>query len=688
MRAFRIIAFFTFACCATPILAEPPPDLRRVFPKRSTLTFAAGNSQLARWEIPAEILGQCRPDLSDLRLFDAQGQEIAFLIDRGMAPQTRAVVQRSMTVKPLRAEQSREVKDHLVYTREVYELPAPPRDSRAPAWEFVCTTDRTHFVRRLDVDVLAADRVQRVHENGSLFRLPRANGEQLTIALPPGLEHGLRITLTGQDTSYVEPRFRFVAVEELGQRRPVLVPLPELNRDHIAQQTVLELARPSGVVPNTLHLTTSTAAFDRTVIVEDIGPGARVAEIGRGSLFRLSADTVVEHVEIPIAAAHGERLRVRIDDGDSPALAALSFSGLIERPVLIFAVPPPTGTTPPAQVFFGGGRAHRPRYDLAGLLPGAAQGERAEIVANLQDANQLRPASNGDIRDNPVYDRSPALAFAMHPGAPVDQRLYAHRRTLRIEPSTDGLSRIRLDPADLALLRPDLGDLRVVDSASQQWPYLLEQTAPDASLALIVKPVQRQGRHSRYELALPVSPLPVTKITLVVADPYFDRPFQLIGQTVKGEERVLAQARLVRQTTERSLHPLEVPIPKERVQQLVLLIEDGDNASLGITEVTASLPMPQLFLAAPAGDYALLLGHPEDHPPAYDIARVRDLVLAVNANDATIGALAENAVFHRGARLVTDQGAQHLLLWLGLGLAVLVLGVLVLRLARRENEPD
>ena len=36
-----------------------------------------------RLELPAEVLGACRADLSDLRVFDAAGREVAFVVESG-----------------------------------------------------------------------------------------------------------------------------------------------------------------------------------------------------------------------------------------------------------------------------------------------------------------------------------------------------------------------------------------------------------------------------------------------------------------------------------------------------------------------------------------------------------------------------------------------------------------------------
>ena len=60
--------------------AEPPPvDLARLFPEEAAITVAGGG--LARLVLTPAVLGACRPDLSDVRVFDDAGHEIPYLAD-------------------------------------------------------------------------------------------------------------------------------------------------------------------------------------------------------------------------------------------------------------------------------------------------------------------------------------------------------------------------------------------------------------------------------------------------------------------------------------------------------------------------------------------------------------------------------------------------------------------------------
>src|SRR5204862_99095 len=66
-------------------------DLRRLFPEQADV-FVAPPGGLSRLKVPAGVLAACRPDLSDLRLFDRRGREVPYVIDTGPEARTRVEV--------------------------------------------------------------------------------------------------------------------------------------------------------------------------------------------------------------------------------------------------------------------------------------------------------------------------------------------------------------------------------------------------------------------------------------------------------------------------------------------------------------------------------------------------------------------------------------------------------------------
>src|SRR5881398_2965235 len=163
-----------------------------------------------------------------------------------------------------------------------------------------------------------------------------------------------------------------------------------------------------------------------------------------------------------LGPARGERLRVEIVDGDSAPLDGLAFAAAVRQPSLVFSLATGGGEEPAAMLYFGGGRAYAPRYDLAGLLPASGQalaGERASAAARLRDPSAAMATRLGSVEANPLFDGAPALGFAMRP-------------------SSEGLSLLRLRAEDVAHARPI-------------WPTSASSTPPRASGPTSSSPMQR-----------------------------------------------------------------------------------------------------------------------------------------------------------------------------------------------------
>ena len=90
-------------------------------------------------------------------------------------------------------------------------------------------------------------------------------------------------------------------------------------------------------------------------------------------------DAPIEERSIPIAHPRGDRLRVVIDNGDSPPLDAVAVRAALRRPALVFSpAPRRAAALVVGTLLFGGGRAFRPRYDLQALLPTLTRGKPAD----------------------------------------------------------------------------------------------------------------------------------------------------------------------------------------------------------------------------------------------------------------------------------------------------------------------
>src|SRR6185436_18726851 len=381
-------------------------------------------------------LAACRPDLSDLRLFDAAGHETPFLVDAGAPPATvTELIERARpeVIDVTRQEIRRETGPPL--RRETITLALPSRAPATGRWALLFETRAREFVARVSIDRIAAGgAATALLPEGSIFRLPAMHGAERTrLLLPPDAGTRVRVTLESETPFFLEPTLGLEGARRIERAGSVAVPLEILASASSDGKTVVDLARPAGLVPDRLRVGTTTALFDRTVEASDEGP-AGAGRLGAGRLFRFPGLVAIGDQEIGLGRARGDRIRVTLDDGDSPPLEALEFAAVIRQPALLFMLPSTEGSgETTALLRFGGGRAHPPRYDLAALLPPpgtTVEGPRAEAAAVLEDPRAVPAARLGPTRASPDYDGAPALQFALHPGAALDRSRFSHRRTL------------------------------------------------------------------------------------------------------------------------------------------------------------------------------------------------------------------------------------------------------------------
>jgi hypothetical protein len=664
---------------ATAAHADAPPDLPRLFPYERVVEVPAAG--VVRLPLPAEVLAKTRSDLSDVRLFDAAGREIPFLIDTGEPRGATRAEQRRVAATVVDARRERvDRTDAPPLYRETYVLGLPPAD--APAWELVFDAEAAEFLRRLIVETVDADgNRHQLLPDEAVFRLNTPLSAKLRVALPlrgvtpPPVQ--LAVTLEGEEGGFLAPQLRFEATRDLASNPSVEVELDPISFESHDGRSIVEVVRPDGLVPDALRVETKTSTFSRDVAVWDERPGEPAVSLGRATLSRLRGTTADTARELALRAAHGDRLRIELTDGDSPPLINPRIIALVRQPVLVFGAEAAGSAT----LRYGGGRAHTPDYDLAALRaqPGAPlDPARAAMI----DAAAPQ-AGLGPQRDNPAYDRTPALIYALRPGAPLDVRAWAQRRRIAVPASPDGLTRLRLAPPDLAAARADLADIRVVDGQGQQWPYLLQRDAAHVWQELGVAPPVRTGRTATVALRLPVAPMTIDELVLDGDASFVDRPFRLRGRSAEGAEIAVAEGRLTLRS-ERP-QPLTIGFAPRRLTELRLEIDDGDEAPLIWRAARARTLTADLFVVAPPGVYSLLLGAADAEAPRYDIDRARAVVFAVRGGIAAAGPLEANPEHTLGVSAASGFAAwgSRLLLWAVLLIAVLVLGAVTLRTVRR-----
>jgi hypothetical protein len=667
-----LTAVFAAASSIATLQAATGGDLRQLFPQ--TAAIQVEGSGLHRLDLPVPVLAACSSDLADLRILAADGREVPFaLVAAPAEPGVEEVVARFPgRLKEVERHEERRADGPPLF-HERYVLEVPPLPPGAGAWRLALDARPSQFVCRIELTAVSAGgRRMSLVSGGSAFRLHTPPAEHLSFPLPQGALGLLEIRLSGENGGYLEPGFELEALRRPPAPQPLVVPLAALSVRHETGRTVAVYRRPRGVVPARLRLRTTTGAFHRVVTAWDEGPAAR-GELGRAVVFRVDAFAPVDDLEIAVTPAAGDSIRLEIDDRDSPPLQRLSCAALVPAPVLVFS--PPAGDGALA-LYFGGRRAHHPDYDLEAFAT-------APSDAATWDLGSTRVAHLGRPFRNPRFDPAPALAFVMHAGGEMDRAPYSHLRRLEVRPSAEGLARLELRAEDLSLLRPDLADIRVVDDSDHQWAYLLTDRSAFSWEAVAIERKPVRGRASRYVLSLPAMPIDVHGVAVDSEAPFFDRSYTLVGTMEDGSRRDLAAGRLNRPRARRQ--PLRVPLPSTRVVGLELVVQNGDDAPLDLENAEVGIQHPVLFLPAPAGVYTLLLGDPSATVPHYELTSARSTILAVPASAIAAGPVEKNPDYSARARIAAATPLRRLLLWAALVVAVLVLALFTLRLARQEG---
>ncbi len=657
------------------------PELGRLFARRADLRVA--HDGLVRLVLPPELLAETQPDLSDLRILDRAGREVPFFVEAKAQRLPAAELLPAPKVSAV-AREIRTPEGEPAHVLERYELSLPEAPAEPPArpgerLALRVGTQLGSFVRSVRVEQKAPDgTLALLVEGAPLFSIGGATRTQ--IALPP-TQGTLVVTLEGREDRYLEPRFALVRLVDHAEAAPAVVELVVLSQASREGTTALEIARPLGLVPDGLRVAADTGTFSRRAVISDLLPDGTRAPLGSGPLVRLASVPGVEALELPLRqAARGEKLVLEIADRDSPPLAKLRVFALVKQPALVFALESHADGAPDGTLHFGGGQAFRAVYDLASLrelVPDPAQLGR--VLAELRE-NEVQL---GPVHVDPAFTPRPPLAFARQAGARLDLKSFSHRRSFTIAPSANGLSRLRLSPEDVALARPDLADLRVVGEDGAQWPFLLAAEAAREWRAVAISAPASLRRESRYQLTLPWPRIPAEALELDGNAPFFDRAYRLTAEDAGGTGRVIASGRLVRDPGR--TRPVRIALSGELLRSLELHVDDGNDAPLLFTQANLRALLPELFVTAPPGAYALVLGDPDAEPPRYELERVRDVVLAVPSASIQAGPLETNPVFDPTRALTSGLRGRTLLVWTALVASVAALAALTLRAARRES---
>jgi hypothetical protein len=625
-------------------------------------------------------LGPYRGGLADLRLFDAAGREVPYLL---IAPPSQAPEWRPGQILPVAATK----------TESGFEV-----DFGTAAQTF----DRVRiaglpapFLKRFRLEGSGdRNRWTLLVAEGTLFDLPEDRLRRLDVDFPAGDFRYLR--LTWDDRSSARAPLPRQVEARLVQG---------IDAGHPAQIPVRFERRPSEPGKSRFRLHLPAARLPVVALILDVpgGPGGpllRPAVVTEGRLtagdsggtsditpVRLGGATLrravhdglsASDLRIPLAALpDGPDLELTVDDGSNPPLEVAGVAAeLAPLPWIYFEA----ASAAPLTARFGDREASPPRYDLEALRGQVSQARTA--TAKWGEVRDLAPQEN-------AATASPLPAL----GAPVDPSGFRERR--KIPAGAPGLNALLLDAAVLSR-SPRLADLRIADSQGRQVPYLLERL--DEPMSLTLPALARQAKKgdppslSRYAVELPYPSLPAARLVLATTARVFEREIRLVetGEATgsarerRGEEpgeRTVATATWRHADPETPAPQLTLELPSSPATRFDLLIEEGDNAPLPLDSPHLLLPANRLRFFYPAGGpLTLLYGQPGLQPPRYDLSLLAPRLLGEAAHEITLGPEPRQGPEPDAA------ATEKKIFWGALVGAVLVLLLLLGRLLRARPE--
>ncbi|HEV7517379.1 MAG TPA: DUF3999 family protein, partial [Thermoanaerobaculia bacterium] len=512
--------------------------------------------------VPVEI-GGGEDGLADLRLVDAAGREVPYLL---MPPARRGPLWRDGRLLPVAATKK----------ESGFEVDLGP--GTGPVDRLRITGLLAPFLKRFRLEG-SGDRSRwtLLVAEGTLFDLPDEKLRQTEVDFQGGDFRYLR--LTWDDTSSARlplpggAAARLVRAADPGP--PARVPVaferrpsePGKSRFHLRLPgarlpvVALELTVPGGPLLRAATVTEGRLAPERSRDTTEITP----VRLGEATLRRaVRGGLAAADLRIPISgtgAPEGPDLELTVDDGNNPPLPLSGVTAeLAPLPWIYFEA----ADTAPLTARFGDLKAAPPRYDLEAL--------REEVSRRPAAAAAPAAARWGEVRDREPREGVTAESPLPALGAPLDPAKFRYRRPVPSAPP--GLTSLLLDAAVLSR-SPGLYDLRLADAAGRQVPYLLEKRDEPLSIALpALAPKTRQTKKgdppslSRYAIAFPYPSLPGARLVLDTSARVFEREVRLVeppeAETAAGarprRERAEPEERTVAVATWRHADP-ETPAP-------------------------------------------------------------------------------------------------------------------------------
>ena len=619
------------------------------------------------------LAGSAGSDLHDFRLFDSAGREVGYVFIGNPSPEP-------------------------TYAGAAAILPVAPTETRRlKASAFEADLAESMIVDRFRVDGLPAPFLKRVRlegsgdrerwtllvDEGTLFDLPDYRLRQVELRFAPGSYRYLR--LTWDDTN--SGRLPLPGAAAAGRRDNVTpppaftTPLVFEHRPGEPGRSYFRVRLPGGHLPIVAldldvgggHIMREATVFEARLSGTELAP----VLLGRGSLRRVVSDGVTAAaLRVPIQPPSDSQLDLVLDDGDNPPIDLKGVTAVFaEQPWIYFES---SGGALVAR--YGNTTLTRPRYDI-------------EAVRGDVKIDQVPTARWGEPAARAADERTSASPLPTAGGS-VDASQFRYVRDVPAGPA--GLIAIPFDAPALAHsagVDARFADVRVIDSAGRQVPYVLERSSEPLSLEVTPErlqtrpkalPPDRASRQSVYRLKLPDENLPSLRLVVETAARVFERGVSVLVERQPDARRrdpwveTIAAVRWRHADQDSPAPSLTISLPRVRTSELLLLIDEGDNAPLSLSAAHVLLPAYRARLFRDANTALRLAYGRSDLPrPQYDLALLAPQVLATPAIDVTPSAERPAAADTAEASLVSPR-----VFWVVLAAAALALLALIARLLK------
>jgi hypothetical protein len=536
---------------------------------------------------------------------------------------------------------------------------------------------------------------------GTLFELPDEKLRQNSLAFASGPYRYLRVTWNDANSGRV-PNPTAVFARRVSDAPPPPATMLVASIERRPSEPGISRFRvklPAARLPIVaLDLTVGPGGagghvFRRAAVSESRFAGLEAApvELGSAMLSRVVRDGLTASaLQVPIAAPSEAEIELTIDDGANEPLDLRAVSVVLaELPWIYFEAP--AGAV---SARYGNLTLPRPAYDL-------------EAVRDSVDVAKLREAKWGETSSVRIAKEAGATAtLTPNAGPTLDSSVFKHARTvlypLEGGRAGSGLVALPLDAHALAYSRgPGLrfADMRLLDRANQQIPYLVERRNEPLSIDLTLTPASNlqaqelkapagSRQRSVYVVTLPFRNLPPATLVVETSARVFQRTVKIGFDRAPDRQRRdpffdVRAAQTWRHADEQTpSRPFTVRLETMPETEILLALDEGDNAPLPLTKARLLLPSYRLrFYHTGSAPLTLAYGRDDLQPPQYDLALLAPRVMGAQAVE--IGAAPVSGTEPSG----TPSLASPRTFWVVLSGAVLILLALIVKLLRGQGEP-